>query len=287
MTREEFVTLAARGPVLLDGATGSNLMLRGRPRGVCAEQWALEHPDIVIALQTEYVQAGSQIIYAPTFGANRVGLGMYDLAGDLAAINRDLVALSRQAAGGRAFVAGDMTTIGKPADYAELIDLYTEQAQALLDADVDLFVIETMMGLEETQAALEAVRMLCELPVLCSLSFAADGQAFFGGGAADAAEVLETLGADAVGVNCSVGPDQMEAMIRTMAAHAAIPILAKPNAGMPEIGDDGSVHYSMDADHFARSMGTLLQAGARIIGGCCGTTPAYIEKLHAAYCAML
>ena len=101
MTREEFVTLAARGPVLLDGATGSNLMLRGRPRGVCAEQWALEHPDIVIALQTEYVQAGSQIIYAPTFGANRVGLGMYDLAGDLAAINRDLVALSRQAAGGR------------------------------------------------------------------------------------------------------------------------------------------------------------------------------------------
>ena len=284
MTRDEFVTLAARGPVLLDGATGSNLMLRGRPRGVCAEQWALEHPDIVIALQTEYVQAGSQIIYAPTFGANRVSLGMYDLAGDLAAINRDLVALSRQAAGGRALVAGDMTTIGKPADYAELIDLYTEQAQALLDADVDLFVIETMMGLEETQAALEAVRMLCELPVLCSLSFAADGQAFFGGGAADAAEVL---GADAVGVNCSVGPDQMEAMIRTMAAHAAIPILAKPNAGMPEIGDDGSVHYSMDADHFARAMGTLLQAGARVIGGCCGTTPAYIEKLCAAYCATL
>lgn len=287
MTQEEFAALAARGPVLLDGATGSNLMLRGRPRGVCAEQWALEHPDIVIALQAEYVQAGSQIIYAPTFGANRVGLGMYDLAGDLAAINRDLVALSRQAAGGRAFVAGDMTTIGKPADYAELIDLYTEQAQALLDAGVDLFVIETMMGLEETQAALEAVRMLCDLPVLCSLSFAADGQAFFGGGAADAAEVLEALGADAVGVNCSVGPDQMEAMIRTMAAHAAIPILAKPNAGMPEIGDDGSVHYSMDADHFARSMGTLLQAGARVIGGCCGTTPAYIEKLRAAYCAML
>ena len=180
-----------------------------------------------------------------------------------------------------------MTTIGKPADYAELIDLYTEQAQALLDADVDLFVIETMMGLEETQAALEAVRMLCELPVLCSLSFAADGQAFFGGGAADAAEVLEALGADAVGVNCSVGPDQMEAMIRTMAAHAAIPILAKPNAGMPEIGDDGSVHYSMDADHFARAMGTLLQAGARVIGGCCGTTPAYIERLCAAYCATL
>lgn len=284
MKREEFAALAAQGPVLLDGATGSNLMLRGRPRGVCAEQWTLAHPEIVISLQQEFVAAGSQIIYAPTFGANRAALEMYDLGASLTAMNHDLVALSRQAADGRAFVAGDMTTIGKPADYAYLIDLYSEQAQALLEAGVDLFVIETMMGLEETQAALEAVRMLCDLPVMCTLSFAADGQTFFGGGAADAAEVLEALEADAIGVNCSVGPDQMEAMIRTIVQHTSLPVVAKPNAGMPEIASDGTVHYSMDAAHFTRAMEPLLQAGAQIIGGCCGTTPAYIQSLHDAYC---
>lgn len=284
MTREEFAAMTAAGPVLLDGATGSNLLLRGRPRGGCAEQWILENPDILVGLQREYVQAGSQIIYAPTFGGNRVALQMHGLEKNLAAMNRDLVALSKQAADGRAYVAGDMTTVGKPMDYEALLEIYTEQGQALLEAGVDLFVIETMMGVEETQAALEAVRMLCDLPVMCSLSFAADGQTFFGGSAQDAAEVLEALEADAVGVNCSVGPDQMEAMVRTMAQTASIPILVKPNAGMPEILADGSVRYSMDAAHFAASMGSLLQAGAGLIGGCCGTTPAYIAKLQQLYC---
>ena len=209
---------------------------------------------------------------------------MHGLEQNLAQMNRDLVALSKQAAGGQAYVAGDMTTVGKPMEYGELIDIYTQQAQALLDAGVDLFVIETMMGVEETQAALEAVRMLCDLPVMCSLSFAADGQTFFGGSAEEAAEILEALEADAVGVNCSVGPDQMEAMIRTMASHTALPIMAKPNAGMPEILEDGSVRYSMDAEHFANSMHALIQAGARLIGGCCGTTPEYIAKLNEKYC---
>lgn len=284
MTREEFAALAAQGPVLLDGATGSNLLLRGRPRGGCAEKWALENPDIVIGLQREYVQAGSQIIYAPTFGANRIALGMYGLEKELVSMNRDLVAISKQAAGAKAFVAGDMTTVGRIMEYGQLIDLYQEQAQALLEAGVDLFVIETMMGVEETQAALEGVRMVSDLPVICSLSFAADGQTFFGGSAEDAAQVLEALEADAVGVNCSVGPDQMEAMIRTMAQNASIPIVAKPNAGMPEVMPDGTVHYSMDADHFAEAMGPLLNAGARLIGGCCGTDPAYIQKLGQLYC---
>ena len=285
MTREEFAALAAQGPLLLDGATGSNLMLRGRPRGGCAEQWTLEHPEVLIELQSEYVAAGAKIIYAPTFGANRVGLAMYGLEDQLAQMNSQLVALSRQAAQGRAYVAGDMTTVGKVMDYAELIDIYQQQAQALLDAGVDLFAIETMMGVEETQAALEAVRMLSDLPVICTLSFAADGQTFFGGGAEEAAEILQALEADAVGVNCSVGPDQMEAMIRTMAAHASIPIVAKPNAGMPEIAPDGTVHYSMDAPTFTRHMGSLLAAGASVIGGCCGTTPEYIRCLHEQYCA--
>ena len=284
MTREEFAALCAGKPVLLDGATGSNLLLRGRPRGGCAEQWVLDHPEVLIGLQREYVQAGSQILYAPTFGANRVALGMYGLEKDLAPMNRDLVALSRQAAEGKAYVAGDMTTVGKPMDYGELMDLYSEQAQALLTAGVDLFVIETMMGVEETQAALEAVRMLCDLPVICSLSFAADGQTFFGGSAVDAAQVLEALEADAVGINCSVGPDQMEAMIRTMAENTSLPIVAKPNAGMPEILADGSVQYSMDADHFAAAMGGLICAGAKLIGGCCGTTPEFITKLKQRYC---
>lgn len=281
MTREEFRALVSAGPVLLDGATGSNLMKAGLPRGACAEAWILDHPGVMVDLQRRYVEAGSQIVYAPTFTANAVYLGQHGLEDQVPEINGRLVALSRETVDGNALVAGDMTTVGTPdVPYERMLEVYTQQARALADAGVDLFIIETMMGLEETMAALEACRMVSDLPVLCSFSVTGDGMLYFGGSVYEAAPQLEGFGADAVGVNCSSGPDQMETVVRSLAETLTVPVLAKPNAGMPTIDEFGEAHYSMRAVEFGRHMEKLRAAGASLLGGCCGTDPDYIRALR-------
>lgn len=285
MTREEFARLCRR-PVLLDGAMGSNLMLAGMPRGVCAEGWALENKDVVISLLRDYVAAGSQIIYAPTFGANRAALRHFNLEDRLEEMNHALIALAREAAGSRALVAGDMTTLGHPVEedgaysYAALLSIYREQAQALCDGGADLIVIETMMGVSECMAAVEAVRSVCQLPILCTISAQADGKCYFDGTAIEAAPLLEALGADAVGVNCASGPDQLESLIAALHRACSLPIAAKPNAGLPQILPDGTAVYPMDAAAFAGHMTRLSDAGATLLGGCCGTDPSYIRALR-------
>ena len=285
MKREEFAALCQSRPLLLDGATGSNLMKRGMPRGICTELWIDAHPEALLALQREYVAAGSDIIYAPTFSANRYTLEREGLADQVEELNRRLVALSRQAAGGKALVAGDMTTTGVPLEpngpmeYNRLHEIYREQAAALAEGGADLIVIETMLGIDETAVALEAVREVCDLPVLCSLTVQSDGSAYFGGNCVDAVEELQELGASAAGVNCSCGPEQLVSLVRNMKAVARIPLLVKPNAGMPAISDDGEAVYPMTAAEFASHMRVLLEAGADLIGGCCGTTPEFIAEM--------
>lgn len=267
-------------PILLDGATGSNLMKAGLPRGVCTEAWLLEHPDVIIGLQRAYVEAGTQILYAPTFTGSAPYLAQHGLEDRLEEINRRLVQLSRQAAGERAWVAGDMTTVGNPQPYEQLLEVYTRQARALYEAGVDLFVIETMMGLEETMAALEACKMTCDLPVMCTFSVTSDGMLYFGGSIYDAAPQLEGFGADAVGINCSCGPDQMATVVRSLADTLHVPVIAKPNAGMPVIDDHGNAVYSMPPEEFGEHMKALYEAGATILGGCCGTDPSYIAAIR-------
>ena len=285
MNREEFAALCRSRPLLLDGATGSNLMKRGMPRGVCTELWIDAHPEILLDLQREYVAAGSDIIYAPTFSANRHTLQREGLGDQVSDLNRRLVALSRQAAGGKALVAGDMTTTGVPLEpngpmeYNRLHEIYREQATALAEGGADLIVIETMLGIDETAVALEAAREVCDLPVLCSLTVQSDGSAYFGGNCVDAVEELQELGASAAGVNCSCGPEQLVSLVRNMKAVARIPLLVKPNAGMPAISDDGEAVYPMTAAEFAAHMRVLLEAGADLIGGCCGTTPEFIAEM--------
>lgn len=280
MTREEF---SALGTVILDGATGSNLMKAGMPRGVCAEQWILENPSAIGALQSAYAEAGSQIVYAPTFTASEPYLVQHGLADRLEEINGQLVSLTRQAVGEGVYVAGDMTTVGKPElSYEYLLQVYTRQAKALAEAGVDLYVVETMMGLEETMAALEACRMVSDIPVMCSFSVTSDGMLYFGGSIYDAAPQLEGFGADAVGINCSCGPDQMVAVVRTLAEGLSVPVIAKPNAGMPTIDEFGNAVYSMAPGEFAKGMLELKNAGASVLGGCCGTDPSYIRALKEA-----
>lgn len=290
MTREEFITLSKDHILYLDGATGSNLVKAGMPSGVCPEQWILEHQDVMLQLQKDYVQAGTNILYAPTFTANRVKLAEYHLEKNMTSMIRDLVAISKKAAestpGHPVYVAGDLTMTGeqlKPMGKMELetlIDIYKEQILCLVDAGADLLVVETMMSLAETRAALIAAKEVCDLPVIATLTFEADGRTLFGTDAKTAAIVLESLGASAIGANCSTGPAQMENIISEMVSHTRIPVIAKPNAGLPFLDENGTTCYNMEAEEFAEEMEVLVNAGATILGGCCGTTPEFIRQIH-------
>lgn len=284
MTRDEFRRLTEQGAVLLDGATGTNLQKAGMPVGVCPEQWTLEHPKVITELQERYVQAGTNILFAPTFTANRIKLAEYGLAEQLSSMNRELVALSKRAASGRAFVAGDLTMTGAQLyplgelQFEELVDVYREQAQALYEAGVDLFVVETMMSLQECRAAVLAIREVCELPVMVSLTYQEDGRTLYGTDPVTAVVTLQALGADAVGLNCSTGPAAMLPLVEAMAEYATVPILAKPNAGMPKLVN-GETVFDATPEEFAAAGKRLLAAGASILGGCCGTTPEHIRVL--------
>lgn len=284
MTKREFYALAAGGPVILDGATGSNLRRAGMPVGNSSELWVLEHPETLLELQRAYVEAGSMILCAPTFSANRLGLKNFGLEGRVTELNRRLVALSKEAAGGKALIAGDVSTLGRPLEpvgdmpYGTAYDTYREQMEALAEAGADLIAVETLMGADEAVAALDAAAPL-ELPVWCSFSVEADGSLPFGGNAWETAAALEEMGAAAVGVNCSVGPDQLESVIRAVREAVRIPVVAKPNAGLPVMDEKGQAHYSMGPEAFARHMRALKDAGAGILGGCCGTAPDYIKEL--------
>ena len=285
MTRKDFENLVQQGIVLLDGATGSNLKKAGMPTGICTEQWVLEHPEVLADLQRRYVEAGSKIVYAPTFAANRISLAMHGLEDRVQQMNTELVQLSKRAVNKKAYVAGDVTTTGKlleprgPMQYQDLLDAYKEQITVLAEAGVDLIVAETMMDVDETLVVLDAAAAVCDLPVMCSMTIESDGSLIFGGTITDAVKSLQEMGAAAVGINCSVGPDQLEAVLQSISQVAAVPVIAKPNAGMPFIDEHGEAHYSMGADEFASSMKKLIDKGARIVGGCCGTTPEYIRKL--------
>ena len=283
MKRSEFKELTDERLIFLDGATGSNLIKRGMPAGVCPEKWILDHEDIFVGLQREYVEAGSNIIYAPTFTANRIKLKEYGLQDDIVAINRGLVALSKKAAGDKALVAADITMTGEQLspmgkmEFEELIDIYKEQIRITCDAGVDLIVVETMMSLQETRAALIAAGEVCDLPVMATLTFEADGKTLYGTDAVTAAVTLEKLGACAIGANCSTGPDQMVDVIRDIAAVVSIPVIAKPNAGLPSLNEQGETVYDMDEPEFAEGIRELVKSGASVIGGCCGTDPEYIR----------
>lgn len=285
MTKQEFQQLCRQRIIYLDGATGSNLMKAGMPVGVCPEQWILEHEQALIDLQTAYIEAGTDILYAPTFTANRIKLKEYDLEDQIEEINTRLIKLSKTIAKDKALVAADLTMTGKqlkpmgPLDFEELVDIYKEQIQYAEKAGADLIVIETMMSLQETRAAAIAAMEVSRLPVMATLTFESDGRTLFGSDAKSAAITLSHLHVDAIGANCSTGPDQMCRIIEAMAEVTDIPLIAKPNAGLPSLDENGMTVYDMDSDTFSEQMIQIVESGATILGGCCGTSPEYIKKL--------
>lgn len=286
MTKKEFREFVNKGPIILDGATGTNLMAAGMPIGVCPEAWILEHKEVLLNLQRGYVEAGTNIVYAPTFTGNRIKLEEYGLADRITEINTELVRLSREAVGDKALVAGDMTMTGQQLFplgelmFEELVEVYKEQASILDKAGADLFVVETMMSLQECRAAVLAIKEVSDKPVMVTLTYNEDGRTLYGTPPEAAVVVLQSLGVDVIGINCSTGPMEMIEPVKIMAEYATIPILAKPNAGLPELVD-GETVYRMTPEEFAEAGAALVEAGAAIVGGCCGTTPEHIAALTA------
>lgn len=291
MTKQEFRKLIEQKMVILDGATGSNLQKAGMKSGVCPETWILEHKEVLIKMQYDYLMAGSDIVYAPTFTSNRTKLEEYGIEEQIQEINHSLVELSKEAvrrfhqqSDKAAFIAGDLTMTGVQLEpygrmkFEELIQIYKEQIQYLIEADVDLLVIETMLSLQECRAALIAAKEVCDLPVMITLTFNADGRTLFGTDPKTALIVLQSLGADAVGVNCSTGPKQMCEVLAKMKPYAKVPLIAKPNAGLPHLVD-GETVFSMGPEEFALECKQFAELGIQMIGGCCGSTVEHIRLL--------
>ncbi len=284
MNRTAFKKMVDQKIIVLDGAFGTELQKRGMLAGVCPEQWVLDHPESIVAIQKEYQAAGSNAVYTCTFSGNRVKLEEFGLAGQVLEINRKLALLSREAVGQAGLVGGDLSITGQfvrpfgSMPFETAVDVFKEQVKGLLEGGVDFFAIETMTDLQEARAAVIAVKESCELPICVTMTFDKDGRTLTGTDPVTALITLQSLGVDAVGCNCSTGPETMVKFIRQMKPYARVPLIAKPNAGLPKLVD-GKTVFSMGASEFGTHVGALLEAGVNLIGGCCGTSPEYIKEI--------
>ena len=285
LTREEFHEKIAGGVHFLDGATGSNLRKAGMPNGVCTEQWVLEHPEVLVSLQRGYAEAGSQILYAPTFQAQPMALAAVGLEDQTEAINASLVALSRSAAPG-CLIAGDLTTLAafceswNPDNFDLLVENYQRQIRGLMDGGCDILVAETLMYAQEAEAILCAAEMEGAGAAMYSFTMMGDGSLFSGAEAGPILKSLEEAGAAALGFNC-VSMDMMTPyLVSKLRRYVKGPLLCKPNAGNPTINAQGVAEYSMNPEEFSRFALHCRENGASLLGGCCGTDPEFIRKLR-------
>jgi 5-methyltetrahydrofolate--homocysteine methyltransferase len=281
--RKRIQRLLKKKILILDGATGTELQKRGMPAGACPEVWCRENPEAIGAIHRAYRQAGSDLVYTCTFGGNRLKLSQYGI-GDVRGVNRDLAALARRAVGAGTLVAGSIGPTGHFVEpfgdlvFEDAVGIFREQAEGLLDGGVDCFVIETMMDIQEARAALIAVRELGSFFSLVTMTFEKEGRTLNGTDPVTALITLQSLGADAVGCNCSTGPSAMLEFVEAMKPYATVPLVAKPNAGMPRLSG-GRTIFDMDAPSFGAFAGRFAAAGVNLVGGCCGTEPDHIREL--------
>ena len=284
LTREEFQALLANGPLLLDGATGSNLQKMGMPKGCCTEEWVLNNPEALVKLQRAYAQSGSNIIYAPTFQAQPMALERVNLHRQCEAINAQLVALSRSAAPG-CLIAGDLTTLATfcdswdEANFDLLVENYSCQIRGLLEGGADLLVAETLMYPQEAEAILTAAELEGATCAMYSFTMQPDGSLFSGRDAGPVLRELEEAGAAAVGFNCVAADMMTPYLVSKLRRYVRGPLICKPNAGVPVIGSDGIPVYPQSPEEFAQIVKDCRSNGASVLGGCCGTGPEHIAAL--------
>ena len=284
LTKEQLQAMIAQQPLVLDGATGSNLQKMGMPRGCCSEEWILSNPEKLVALQRQYAQAGSRILYAPTFQAQPIALDRVGLARQTEAVNAHLVALSKSVSRD-CLVAGNLTTLATytdsfdEANFDLLVENYRRQIKGLIDGGADLLAAETLLYPLEAEAILTAAELEGAGAAMYSFTMQPDGALLSGRDAGPVLRSLEQAGAAAVGFNCVAADGMTAGLVQKLRRYVKGPVLCKPNAGNPVIGEDNQAHYPMGPEEFSSIVNACVQAGARIVGGCCGTTPAHIAAV--------
>ena len=285
LTKEQLHEKLNQGVLLLDGATGSNLQKMGMPRGCCSEEWILANPDKLVALQRRYAEAGSNILYAPTFQAQPIALEQVGLARQTEAVNAQLTALTRSVSPD-VLVAGNLTTLATFTDswdeekFDLLVENYRRQIRGLIDGGADLLAAETLLYPLEAEAILTAAELEGAGAALYTFTMQPDGSLFSGRDASPVLKNLEEAGAAAVGFNCVPAGPLLPGLVAKLRRTLKGPLVCKPNAGDPVIGEDGLAHYPMKPEEFAGILADCAGMGASVLGGCCGTAPEYIQALR-------
>ena len=284
LTKEQFKKILGEGVLLLDGATGSNLQKAGMPRGCCTEEWILANPEPLVSLQRAYANAGSRVIYAPTFQAQPIALERVNLHKQTEAVNAHLVALSRSAAPD-ALIAGDLTTLATytdsfdPGTFDLLVENYRRQIVGLLEGGADLLAAETLMYPQEAEAIFTAAELEGAQTVMYTFTIQADGSLYSGRDVGPVLRELEEAGAAAVGFNCVAADNLTAGLVSKLKRYVRGPLVCKPNAGVPVIGPDNLAHYPMQPAEFSQIISDCVRMGARVVGGCCGTDPRFIAAV--------
>ena len=269
-----------------DGATGTNLIARGLPHGTTSEHWVLEQPEQIIRLHQEFVAAGANLILTSTFGATSLRLAGSSLTGRAAEVNQRAVALARQAVGtSSVWVAGSLGPVGGllkpygPLEVEAVTAAYAEQARSLAEAGADLLAIETQFDLGEAKAAVQAVRSVTDLPLVCSFSYDRGKRTMMGVSPTQAARQLADLGIDLIGINCGRSLEENLQNLVELRQATNLPIWFKPNAGLPQIDENNRTTYSLTPAEMGALAPAWLEAGAQVVGGCCGTSPEHLANI--------
>lgn len=293
MSPRSFLQRIQAGEVLVaDGATGTNLLARGLPRGVVSEAWLFDQPDAILELHKDFLSAGADILLTNTFGASPLRLESVNLAQSVKMVNERAVYLARQAAENierQVFVAGSIGPCGQlmkpygPLSEEQVFQSYLEHARELIAAEIDLLVIETQFDLKEATLAVKAVREIsADKPLVCSFSYDRGVHTMMGVNATKMAKTFDELRVDVLGINCGHSLDHNMQVLQELRKVTQLPIWFKPNAGLPKVDQNGNTYYDLSPEAMGDQVSQWVEAGAVVVGGCCGTTPEHLARIAGA-----